>query len=604
MEVARLLVEVNANTAQAEAGLARLSGSINAFALGGAVMVVAAGVAAAAAVKMAGDFEQGVTTLVTGAGLGAQYVGMVSDRIKTMAVDTGTSTKQLIDGMFMISSAGFPAAKALDILRIAAEGAKVGNADLGTVADAVTTILKDYPGVANGAAGAMNALVATVANGKTHMQDLADSISHVLPAAAAAKISLNDVMGAMATMTGEGTRAADASTYLRQTIISLMAPGDQAKNTLLSIGLTAGDVAKDLQDPHIGLAGTLGIITDHLKNKFPVGSAAYVAALKNIGGGSKTFQGILQLTGAHLQDFKDNVGKVSDQVRKGGKDVKGWSDVQKDMNFQLGRAKEAVETAFITIGQKLLPKVTEITKYLVDHAGPAIHGLTKFWEDHKAAIIIAAAAVGGILVAAFVAWAVAAGAAALATLAAMLPIIAIGAAIGVLVAGIIWAYQNWGWFRDAVHVAALELGAMKDVVGMALGWLGDLKDAIGWVAGKLGDLLTALGLLPGAQAKANLTPGGSEGFKSPLKHHASGTSFAPGGLSVLAEGGPELISRPGVYNVPRGSRVLNAKDTAKALGGVTNNYNIYPAKAEFGPEDMQRLQRRHALLANTSGGYA
>src|SRR5262245_27249855 len=147
MDVARLLVQVEANTAQAEAGLARLGGQMSAFALGGVVLAAGAAIAGAAAVKMAGDFEQGITTLVTGAGMSANAVGMVSDRIKTMAVDTGTSTKQLIDGMYMISSAGFPAAQALDILKASAQGAKVGNADLGTVADAVTTIMRDYPGV-------------------------------------------------------------------------------------------------------------------------------------------------------------------------------------------------------------------------------------------------------------------------------------------------------------------------------------------------------------------------------------------------------------------------------------------------------------------------
>ena len=51
---------------------------------------------------------------------------------------------------------------------------------------------------------AVNTLIATVANGKTHMEDLASSLSQVLPTASSAKVGLNDVMGAMATMTGEG----------------------------------------------------------------------------------------------------------------------------------------------------------------------------------------------------------------------------------------------------------------------------------------------------------------------------------------------------------------------------------------------------------------
>lgn len=45
---------------------------------------------------------------------------------------------------------------------------------------------------------------------------------------------------------------------------------------------------------------------------------------------------------------------------------------------------------------------------------------------------------------------------------------------------------------------------------------------------------------------------------------AGGTNFAPGGLSMVGEQGPELV------NLPRGSQVIPADDTAKMLSGETN----------------------------------
>jgi hypothetical protein len=54
----------------------------------------------------------------------------------------------------------------------------------------------------------------------------------------------------------------------------------------------------------------------------------------------------------------------------------------------------------------------------------------------------------------FLIWAINAGLAAAATLLALAPVIAITAAIAALVAGVVWAYQNWGWFRDAVDAVA------------------------------------------------------------------------------------------------------------------------------------------------------
>src|SRR6185437_3487128 len=339
LTAAQLLVKVKADTSDAKTGIADLADLLTPggmLGLGAAAAVTAIGAMGIASIKMAGDFQAGITSLSTGAGESAANLKLVSDGILQMSQDTGTSTQQLIAGMYMIESAGFHGKAGLDVLRAAAEGAKVGNADLGTVADATTTILKDYPGVMNGASGAVNALVATVASGKTHMQDLATSLAQILPTSSAAHVGLTDVMGAMATMTGEGVPAANAATYLRQTILALDAPSKAAQKALKSVGLSSSEVATEMQK---SLPGALQMITDAVGKKFPPGSAAYVAALKDISGGSKQMQGILDLTGGHLKDFKSNVDHVGGAVKSNGKTISGWNEVQGDFNFKMDKAK-------------------------------------------------------------------------------------------------------------------------------------------------------------------------------------------------------------------------------------------------------------------------
>lgn len=599
MDVARLLVQVDANTAQAEAGLASLHKSVALAAIGFGVLVGVTAIAGGVAVKMAGDFQKGLATLVTGAGESAKNLNMVHDGILDLAKSTGTTTQQLIAGMFMIESAGYHGAAGLDILKASAEGAKVGNADLGTVADAVTTIMKDYPNVMNGAAGAVNFLVATVANGKTHMQDLADSLSMVLPTAAAAGIGLNSVMAAMATMTGEGTRAANASTYLRQTIISLTAPGAGAKKMLEEVGLTSQQVATMLQDPNVGLAGALAAITEAVGKKFPEGSAAYFEAIKTIAGGSKVMQGMVQLTGVHLKDFQANMVAVTGAVKQSGTAIAGWSYIQNDFNFQMSKLREVVETAFISLGEHLLPVLTNVVKFITERAAPAIGGLTQFFADHKAILVIVAALIIGPLAAAFTVWTATALAAAAATAAANWQVLLVGAAIALLVAGLIYAYTHWGWFKTAVDAAITAVKWGVGELGIMLGVLGRIKDAIGNLLGLLGRFKDAVGgVLGGA---------GSALHNLHIPGFAGGTQFAPGGPAMLAEGGPELVMHPGVYNLPRGSSVLDAQDTAQVLSSAarqqSQTINIYPQKADLDSDDLQRHLRRVALLANTSGGY-
>lgn len=72
-----------------------------------------------------------------------------------------------------------------------------------------------------------------------------------------------------------------------------------------------------------------------------------------------------------------------------------------------------------------------------------------------------------------------------------------------------------------------------------------ISDAIGWLTQLLGF--------------------GGSGVEVDMNTHARGTSFAPGGLSLVGEEGPELV------NLPRGSRVFTANETASMLGNNSSS---------------------------------
>ncbi len=558
---AQLLVKVNADTAPAVASLGAFGGKLSALGLPAAAAVAAVGIVGGASIVMAANFQQGITQLVTGAGLAQSQMGMVSNAILQMADDTGTSTKQLTAGMYMILSAGFPAAKALDILKVAAEGAKVGNADLGTVSDALTTVLKDYPNAAGGATGAMNLLIATVANGKTHMQDLSQSLAMVLPTASSAGIGLNDVMAAMATMTGEGVPAADAATYLRQTIISLNAPSKQAKDALAAIGLSSTQVA---QEARTNLPAALKEIQDRLAAVYGQGSPQYVAALKDIAGGSKQMQGMLDLTGVHMQDFQNNLNNVTGAVQKGHGQVTGWNLVQGTFNQHMDVAREKVETMFIKLGQHLLPVVQNFVDLIANKVVPALEnfaswitGNSKTAEQWRPVLIAVAIAIGGALVGAFVAWAISAAAAAVATIAATWPVLVIGAAIALLIAGIILLVTHW-------KVVTTALGRFKDGIGKDVGdafshlgslvhnvWSGiegAIKGAINGVIGVINNFISFIDSIQIHIPSIGVGPVHSPAFNwnglgiKPIPLLAQGGDVGIGGAAIVGEAGMELLT--------------------------------------------------------------
>jgi TP901 family phage tail tape measure protein len=219
--------------------------TVGAVAAGAAIIGVGV-----AAVHMAGDFEAGKTTLVTGAGELEKNLGMIGAGILKTSVDTGTSTKALTDSMFLIESANYRGAAGLTVLQIAAEGAKVGVADLTQVTDVLTTALHDYHLPASQATNVMNSLIEAVKNGKMHMDDLNQSLTNTLPVAAAYHISLSNVEGALSVMAAAGDRGASAGTHLAMMFKMLESPSGKASKEMAAMGINSIDLAKTLHRHH------------------------------------------------------------------------------------------------------------------------------------------------------------------------------------------------------------------------------------------------------------------------------------------------------------------------------------------------------------------
>ncbi|RCH68722.1 phage tail tape measure protein [Streptomyces sp. SDr-06] len=377
---------------------------------------VAAGVAAVKTIHMAGDFQTAMTRVRTGAGESAANMKLVSDGVLAMAGEVGQSTQQLTTGLYTVESAGYHGADALAVLKTSAMGAKVGAAELGTVTDAVTTALNAYKLSAADSVPVMNALVATEAEGKTNMEALAGSMASILPVAAAAHVGLNEVLGAMATMTAQGTSADVAATYLRQTIGQLSNPTAKAAATMRGLGLDATQVAKDLGthglaytlnelttaiSQHMGPSGTVLIQTlqkaasnskdfNGQLNKLTGSQKTYIGALATMVGGTKSMMGALELTGTHMQTFQNNVKGIAEHVKKGGKEVEGWADVQKTFNQKMAEAKGSMQALGIEIGLTLLPAATKLMGAFATVAALA--------AKHHTTLMIFAGALGAVAI--------------------------------------------------------------------------------------------------------------------------------------------------------------------------------------------------------------
>jgi TP901 family phage tail tape measure protein len=230
--------------------------------------------------------------------------------------------------------------------------------------------------------------------------------------------------------------------------------GVNAELVMGSMRIALGKMARDGEPAQ----ETLARITEEIAN---AGSASEANALA------------LELFGARagpdmaaaIREGRFEVGELLDVVSNGSETILGAAADTNDWreswtlfkNRILVGLEPLARSAFDAMGtamDKLGPIVLNIASYLTDRFFPALVSVGRWIADNQPVLIGLATVIGVALTAAFVTWGIAAWGAAAGVIAATWPVLALGLALGALVAGLVWAYQNVGWFRAAVQATA------------------------------------------------------------------------------------------------------------------------------------------------------
>lgn len=260
-----------------------------------------------------------------------------------MSTDIPVSANELAQGLYFVSSSGYQGADAMKILEASGKAAAAGLGETKTIADAVTSALNAYGLGAGEATRITDILVQTVKEGKGEPAELAGSLGKILPIAAQAGVSMEQVAASMATMTRTGMNADEAATSLRGTIAALMAPGKQAVDALAQIGLTTEDVAAKMRSPE-GLIGVLQLLMER--------TGGNVAELDAIIPNIRALTGVLSTAGSQGAEYARILESM--QGAAGATD-NAFASMSDTMEFKLKKAQNSLEALGTTITNKLLP---------------------------------------------------------------------------------------------------------------------------------------------------------------------------------------------------------------------------------------------------------
>lgn len=362
---------MKAAAAEAESQSKKIRASIGGIAKAGAEIGVGMVGAGIATVDMAAKFNKSMTLLTTQAGVAKSQIGYLSNGVLSLAGQVGFSPDSLAESLYHVESnaqsMGITAAGALDIVKIAAEGAKVGNADLVDVTNALTAAYASgIPGVQdmNQAMGMLNA---TVGIGDMSMQNLADAFgTGVLASVKGFGVTLADVSAGLAVFGDNNIRGALAGNEFRMAVQAIAKPVTTAGDALKKLGLTQNTLADDMEKGGLKLA--LQDLVDRM-DKAGI-KANQQGQIITDAFGRKAGTGIDILIG----QFNRTMGKYPDLERGAHGFGAAWATTKAQLSTQLDDIKSEVDAVGIRVGEYLIPEFTKLLTLGQNSIGQIVSG--------------------------------------------------------------------------------------------------------------------------------------------------------------------------------------------------------------------------------------
>lgn len=299
-------------------------------------------------------------------------IGELSDELQTLQLETGTSTDLLTDGLYQVISAFGDTEDSMKILETATKGAKAG---MSTVTDSVNLLSAVTKGYGDTSAEAVqkasDLAFLTVKLGQTTFPELAGAMGKVIPLASAMKVSQEELFGAMATLTGVTGSASEVTTQLRGAIQGFAKPTDAMTKQVKALGYESASAMIEQE----GLQGSINMLAE------ATGGGA--DKMGELFGSVEALNSVLALTGEQSGNFTKKIDAMKHATDGLGATTEAYNKVSGTFSFMMGIMKQYVEAFFLSVGNLLLPILTELGFWFIDRIPVMIEFFTGLYETLK-----------------------------------------------------------------------------------------------------------------------------------------------------------------------------------------------------------------------------
>jgi TP901 family phage tail tape measure protein len=296
------------------------------------------------------DYELTLARIKTIAGTGVGSIQTLSEQIRTLSDEFGRPIVEVAAGQYeLLSNQIGSAAEATTVLRAALKLANVTGATTADSVNAISSVINSYNLSASEAEVISAKLFRAVDLGRFTLDEVANSMGRVTVTAAQLGISLDEVLGSLATLTITGVPADEAMTLLSNTMRGLLKPTKAMKELFAELGVSTAEAG-------IAAFGFQGLLDKIAESSG--GSASEIAQLtENV----RVARGFLGLTGdqaARAAKNIEEIGKASAQFLQQKNEIILQTNA-KQVQTELNEIKNIL---LVDIGQNGLAVVNDLTK--------------------------------------------------------------------------------------------------------------------------------------------------------------------------------------------------------------------------------------------------
>ena len=376
MSLMDIFVKIGADTSGLEDGVKKSEGLAsslgkgfgNAMKVAGAAVgaaTTAVGAFAVSAVKAGASFDSSMAQVAATMGKTVDEIGELRDFAQQMGSTTAFSATQAADALNYMALAGYDAETSMKMLPNVLNLAAAGNMELATASDMVTDAQTALGLSLEETEKLVDMMAKASSKSNTSVSQLGEAILTVGGTAKTLSGGTNELNTALGVLADNGIKGSEGGTKLRNAILSLSSPTDDAAAALEGLGVQTKDAQGNLRP----LKDIMGELSQSLDGLGTAERAEVISSIFN-----KTDIGAVN---ALLDTSAERWNELSNEIDNSAGAADKMAKTQLDnLAGDITLFKSALEGAQIAISDELTPSLRDFVQFGSD-------GLSKITQAFK-----------------------------------------------------------------------------------------------------------------------------------------------------------------------------------------------------------------------------